>query len=376
MTDVNRRLRLSKASLGAAELQAVQRPLQNGFLGMGAEVAAFEQELAVYLGRPVVCVVNGTAALQLALEACGIGRGDEVIVPSLTYVACFQAIAATGATPVACDVEEQTCTLDVKDAERRITPLTRAIMPVHYAGAIGTLAEVYELANRHGLRVVEDASHAFGSMYGNAPVGGRGDIACFSFDGIKNITSGEGGCIVASDADVLSRARDARLLGVENDTSSRFSGKRSWDFDVRAQGWRYHMSDIMAAIGRAQLAHRQSMADRRQALARRYQNCLRDQGRVIAVLGDLNGVVPHIFPVRIPGLRDRDGLRRSLLEQGIETGVHYRPNHTLTYFARAGMPPLPVTDRIYPELLTLPLHPGLVDEDVDWVCDRLLTSVK
>jgi dTDP-4-amino-4,6-dideoxygalactose transaminase len=375
MTDVNRRLRLSKASLGGAELEAVQRPLQNCFLGMGAEVEAFEQELAAYLGRPVVCVVNGTAALQLALEACGISRGDEVLVPSLTYVASFQAISATGATPVACDIDEQFCTLDVNDAERRITHLTRAIMPVHYAGATGTLAQVYKLAQDQGLRVVEDASHAFGSMYSNVPVGGRGDIACFSFDGIKNITCGEGGCVVSNDADVLARVRDARLLGVENDTSARFSGERSWDFDVHSQGWRYHMSDIMAAIGRAQLDRRRQMADRRQGLARRYQTCLRDQQRVIAVLGDLNSVVPHIFPVRITNLRDRDGLRRKLLEQGIETGVHYRPNHTLTYFARAAMPPLPVTDRIYRELLTLPLHPGLVDEDIDYVCDRLLANL-
>ncbi len=368
-------IRLSKPDLTAAESSALQRPLEDAFLGMGAEVRAFEQELAAYLGRPVACVVNGTAALQLAVQACGISRGDEVLVPSLTYVACFQAIAATGATPVACDIREESCTLDVADAERRMTRRTRAVMPVHYAGAVGTLAEVYDFAGRHGLRVVEDAAHAFGSTYKERPVGGSGDIACFSFDAIKNITSGEGGCVVTEDSTVLSRVRDARLLGVENDTAARFAKQRSWSFDVSAQGWRYHMSDLMASIGRAQLVRRVQLAERRQALARRYHERLGGQQRITAVLGNLDGVVPHIFPVRIADMADRDGLRRNLLAYGIETGVHYRPNHTLTYFSRPGTLPLPVTERVYPELLTLPLHPGLVDEDVDYVCHHLLAAL-
>jgi dTDP-4-amino-4,6-dideoxygalactose transaminase len=370
-----RRVRLSQASLGSAELEAVQRPLDNAFLGMGAEVKAFEEELADYLGRPVVCVANGTAALQLALQACGIGRGDEVLVPSLTYVACFQAITATGATPIACDIYEDSCTLDAADAARRLTARTRAVIPVHYAGAVGGIDEVYNLARDRRLRVVEDAAHAFGSMHRGAPVGGSGDVACFSFDGIKNITCGEGGCVVSNDLTILARVRDARLLGVANDTEARFSGQRSWDFDVREQGWRYHMSDIMAAIGRAQLIRRRQLAGRRQVLARHYQKRLRSQQRVTAVLGDVDNVVPHIFPVRITDLADRDGLRDKLLARGIETGVHYRPNHTLTYFMCPGMPPLPVTDRVYPELLTLPLHPGLSDDDIDHVCDQLFLAL-
>jgi dTDP-4-amino-4,6-dideoxygalactose transaminase len=135
------------------------------------------------------------------------------------------------------------------------------------------------------------------------------------------------------------------------------------------------MSDIMAAIGRAQLLRREELADRRQALARRYQERLRGQKRVTAVLVNVDGIVPHIFPIRIRDMADRDGLRSALLEHGIETGVHYRPNHTLTYFARRGMRPLPVTERVYPELLTLPLHPCLTDEDIDYVCHHLLAAI-
>lgn len=370
-----RHILLSKASLTEAEFAGLQRPLERAFLGMGTEVQAFEDELADYLGRPVACVVNGTAALQLAVQGCGLVPGDEVLVPSLTYVASFQAIAATGAEPVACDIVENSCTLDVLDAARRLTPRTKAIMPVHYAGGIGTLAQVYAFAKSHGLRVIEDAAHAFGSVHEGMPVGGSGDVACFSFDGIKNITSGEGGCVVTDDTEVLRRVRDARLLGVENDTSARFEGRRSWDFDVRAQGWRYHMSDIMAALGRVQLGRRAELADRRQALARTYLARLAGQQRIIPVLSSVDGVIPHIFPVRIADMADRDALRRGLREAGIETGVHYRPNHTLTYFARPGALPLPVTDRVYTELLTLPLHPDLTDDDVEFVCNRLLAAL-
>lgn len=372
---MTRHIRLSKASLTVAEQEAVVRPLDRCFLGMGAEVRAFEQELTAYIGRPVACVVNGTAALHLALQASGIGPGHEVLVPSLTYLACFQMIAATGAVPVACDIHADTCAIDASDAKRRVTSRTRAIMPVHYAGAVTRLDEIYKLAREHGLRVVEDAAHAFGTIHDGAPVGARGDVACFSFDGIKNITSGEGGCVVTDDEQVLTKVRDARLLGVENDTAARFSGGRSWDFDVTAQGWRYHMSDIMAAIGRAQLTRRQDLAERRQALAARYHEVLRGHQRVRPILQDLDGVVPHIYPVRIADLEGRDALRRGLLEQGIETGVHYRPNHTLTLFARPAQAPLPAVDRLYPELLTLPMHPDLSESDVDYVCERLFAAL-
>lgn len=364
-------IRLSKASIGPFEKEAIQRPLDRAFLGMGVEVKAFEEELAAFLGRPVACVANGTAALQLALQGCGIGPGDEVLVPSLTYVASFQAISATGATPVACDIVEDTCMLDVHDATRRMSDRVRAVMPVLYAGDAGTLGGVYAFARAHGLRVVEDAAHAFGSSHDGALVGATGDVACFSFDGVKNITCGEGGCVVADNPEVLAVVRDARLLGVENDTSARYSGGRSWDFDVTAQGWRYHMSDIMAALGRAQLTRRAELASRRQDLGRIYLQRLAGNRRIVPVLKGFDAVVPHIFPVRIPGLADRAGLRRALLERGIETGVHYRPNHTLTYFARAGSAPLPVTDRVYPQLLTLPLHPDLVESDVDYVCRHI-----
>jgi len=345
--------------------------LDREFLGTGAEVQQFEQVLTEFLGRPTICVVNGTAAVHLAVQACGIGPAYEVLVPSLTYIASFQAISATGAKPVACDIDPETCVLDWRDAERRITPRTRAIMPVHYSGGMGDLDGIYALAERHNLRVIEDAAHAFGATYKGKRVGGFGDIACFSFDGIKNMTSGEGGCVVTEDPGVLRKIQDARLLGVEKDTEKRYAGQRRWEYDVTAQGWRYHMSNIMAAIGLEQLKRFPQLAATRQRLARRYDEVLQDHPGIQPLPRDYDTVVPHIYVVRIKGMSDRQALQSQLLEQGIQTGIHYQPNHVLSIYSDSQAPALPVTDAVFPELLTLPLHPDLSEQDVVRVCTLL-----
>lgn len=371
----NTPIRLSKSSIGSAEKKAVLGVLDREFLGMGAEVQQFEIALGLFFGRPVLCVANGTAALQLAVQACGIGAGDEVLVPSLTFVASFQAISATGAKPVACDIDPQTCIMDWRDAERRLTARTKAVMPVHYSGGVGDLDGIYAFAKRHGLRVIEDAAHAFGTVQHGKPVGGFGDVACFSFDGIKNITSGEGGCVVTDDGEVLRKIQDARLLGVEKDSEKRYTGQRSWEFDVTMQGWRYHMSNIMAAIGIEQLKRFPEMAATRQCLARLYDELLQGHPRIRALPRDYDVVVPHIYPVRIQGMLDRKALQAQLMAQGIQTGFHYQPNHNLSLYHDPVALPLPVTDAVFPELLTLPLHADLTKRDVETVCAQLKALV-
>ncbi len=357
------RVRVSRSVVGPFEQAAIAKVLERGYLGTGPETEAFEREVSAYVGgRPVACVSSGTAALQLAIEACGIGSGDEVVVPSFTFVATFQAIAASGATPVPCEIDLRSGGIDPEDAAARIGPRTRAIMPVHYASQPGRLAEVYDLARRNGLRVIEDAAHAFGCASEGNPVGSRGDVVCFSFDGIKNITSGEGGAVVSGDPDVIARVRDARLLGVERDTEQRYAGRRSWDFDVSRRGYRYHMSDVMAAIGRVQLRRLDlEFAPSRQRIAVRYRAALKDTRGIELFEHRTDGIVPHIFPIRVLGGR-RDQVREALAAEGIETGIHYKPNHLLSKFASSSS--LPVTERLYSEILSLPLHP-LVD-----VCDQ------
>lgn len=343
----------------AKEAQALRRVLlEDGYLGMGQEVRFFEDELRKFFGGEVevVCVNSGTAALHLAVMAA-VKPGDEVLVPSFTFVASFQAITAAGAKPVACDIDPLTLMIDLKDAAKRLTKRTRVIMPVYYSGAVGDLKSVFSFAKKHKLRVVEDAAHAFGTTYQEKKIGSFGDIACFSFDGIKNITSGEGGAVVTRDKKVAEFVRDSRLLGVQKDTEKRYAGLRSWEFEVTHQGYRYHMSNLLAAIGRVQLKKFSKFASRRQALAKNYQKKLTGIPAIELLSIDLNTVVPHIFPILAKkGLRDK--LRAFLQANDIETGIHYFPNHRLKFFSKKNAR-FPVTDKIYSEILSLPLHPGL-----------------
>lgn len=364
-------IRLSRSIVGQREAEAVSRVIiDDGYLGMGSEVRAFEEEIAQYLGVPkewVICVSSGTAALHLSVEAVT-QPGDEILVQSLTYLASFQGITAAGAVPISCEVSSQNIAIDLQDAEKRLTPTTKVIMPVHYASNPGELDSVYDFANKYNLRVIEDAAHAFGCTYKGRKIGSFGDIVCFSFDGIKNITSGEGGAIVTVDERVAEYIKDARLLGVEKDTKKRYSGQRSWEFDVHHQGYRYHMSNLFAAVGRVQLKRfEKEFKPRRIELARKYRSVFNNMTGLRLIGGNPGEIVPHIFPVRVLNGR-RDALRQFLTDSGIESGIHYKPNHLLSFYG-AGAGLLPATEKLYEELLSLPLHPGLTDAHVNYVID-------
>lgn len=371
-------MRLSRSIVGQDEAEALRRIIcEDGYLGMGAEVQRFEREIAAYLGVPenaVVSANSGTAALHLAVAAL-LHPGDEVLLPSLTFVASFQAVSAVGAVPVCCEVREDTATIDLVDAERRLTPRTKAIMPVHYASNPFELDALYAFARKHGLRVIEDAAHAFGCTSKGRKIGAFGDVICFSFDGIKNITCGEGGCVVTQDQQVAERCRDARLLGVSKDSEKRFSGQRSWDFEVYAQGWRYHMSNLMAAIGRVQLTRLDAeFAPARRKLAAIYRSELADCKGLALLRQDPDSmIVPHIFPVRVLDNK-KDAVVHAFEAAGIPTGVHYKPNHLLAFYG-GGTRSLPVTESLYQQLVTLPLHPGLNEDDVHEVIRVLRSSV-
>ena len=363
-------LQTSKPQIGEPERLAIERVLESGYFGMGPEVRLFEQELEVYLGgeRTVTCVNAGTSALHLAVEALELQPEHEVLVPSLTYLSSFQAVAMAGVRPVACDVRIETGLLDLADARRRLSARTQAIMFVHYAGNPGDLDELYEFAQANGLRVIEDAAHAFGSRYNGRLVGSVGDIVCFSFDPIKNITSGQGGAIVTKNEAVIERVRHMRNLGLRyfSDTS----GKP--DFDVRSMGWRYEMSDLMAAIGRAQLARfEKELKPARMALAAAYGSRL---GGIdgITLIETGPEVVPHIVPIRVDS-RERAAVQAELMAAGYETKVHYKPNHMLSAFNDGS--PRPVCERLHAELLTLPSHAGVTEthiEDIAGVLERHL----
>jgi dTDP-4-amino-4,6-dideoxygalactose transaminase len=362
-------IRVSKSVVGQEESDAVENVIKNiGYLGMGEEVGSFEKELELYIGNPeykAVCVNTGTSALHLAIESVT-NPGDEILVPSFTFIATYQAITAAGCIPISCEVNKDTLLIDLNDARVRVTNKTKVILPVLYASNPGDLLGIYALANEFNLRVIEDSAHAFGCNYNGKKIGAQGDIICFSFDGIKNITSGEGGAIFTSDIKVIAHVKDARLLGVEKDSEKRYKGERSWDFDVSVQGYRYHMSNIFAAIGRVQLRRfEKEFAISRKNIAKKYSRLLKNNKHVKLIEMDYENIVPHIFPILVKGgLRDQ--LFDKFEENGIQCGMHYKPNHLLTKYKTSYS--LPVTEKAYDQILTIPLHPEITDLEIEKIC--------
>jgi perosamine synthetase len=356
-------LSVSRPSIGDEELTRVQAVFESGWLGQGSVVREFEQALAAVLkAENVIAVDTGTSALHLALAGLGIGPGDEVIVPSLTFCGGVQAITATGAIPVFCEVIPTSLNMDIGDAMRRVTNRTRAIMPVHYCGNCCDMETLLNEADGRHLRVIEDAAHAFGSSYMGRPVGGFGDVTCFSFDPIKNITCGEGGAIVTSDNKLADKVSRMRILGISQDAWSRQQEARPWAYDVKIQGYRYHMSNINAAIGLAQLTKLSCFRARKRTIVQQYNYHFEVLDGVITLDWSLEDCCPFTYIIRIKH-DARDKFCEFLRRRGVGTGVHYIPNHTLEYFQPYASG-LPITEQVASEIVTLPLYYDMTDQDV------------
>jgi len=352
--------------LGPEELAAVAGIFESRWLGMGAASQEFEARLREFLGAKHVIAVNtGTSALHLALSVLGLQPGDEVIVPSLTFVSSVQAILAVGARPVFCEVKEETLHLDLADVRRRMTMQTRAVMPVHYGGHVCEMDELLPFAREKRLWIVEDAAHAFGSAYRGRKVGTLGDLTCFSFDPIKNITCGNGGAVATNNDELALHLVPRRNVGIEVDSWSRIGSERSWFYEVVAPGFRYHLSNLNAAIGLEQLKRFEAFKARKQAIARRYDKAFAEVRGLKLIARAVAEICPFSYVVRV---RDghRDALRRYLKEREIDTAVQFIPNHLQPLFARF-REPLPITERLYDEILTLPLYFEMTDTDVETV---------
>ena len=353
--------------VGVDTIKAVVDALHAGWLGMGAITQSFEEGLAAFLelrDRYVLATNTGTSALHLGLLAAGVGPGDEVITPAFNFVADHQAIVATGATPVLCDVDDATLGLDPDKAAALIGPKTKALLPLHFGGLPGRIKELYALAERRGLRVVEDATHAFGSRADGRLLGSFGDIACFSFDPVKVITSIDGGAVVVGDRELLERLRHWRFLGIDRETHERYKNSRAWEYDVVGQGFRYHMTNINAAIGLSQLARAGEFIAARRASCRLYNERLAGLRAVRCPATDFTDVAPFIYTVRVPADR-REALIEHLKRRGIATGIHFLPAQDFSFLKDCRRGDLGVTERVTREILTLPLHtlmaPALVE---------------
>lgn len=364
----NIKVKLSKSSITQAEKKAVSRVLDKEYLGMGKDVKFFEEKIKKYLktDMEVVCVGTGTFALHISLSALGLEVGDEVLVPSLSYVAAYQAISATGAKPVSCEVEPNTLFLDVDDARNKITDKTKVVMPVHYASSSKGMEKVYKMAKEYSLNVIEDAANAFGSKRNAKLIGTEGDIICFSFDGIKNITSGEGGAVLSKNKKFIKKVKDARLLGVEKDTEKRYLGQRSWDFDVKNQGFRYHMSNIMASIGIVQIDRINDFKKKRQQIVKTYLNAFDNIKQIELLDFDFDEILSHIFVIKV---KQRDQLRKYLQSNNIECGIHWKPNHMHKKYKEDFS--LPITEKIYKQILTLPCHYDLTKNEQKFVINNV-----
>lgn len=368
-------IKVSRGCLGEEELAAAREAFEYGYFGLAHKVLEFEEELRKYLGAKYVIATNtGTSALHLALDALSIGLGDEVIVPSLTFVSSFQAISATGATPVSCDVYVDTLSMDINDVQRRITPRTKAIMPVHYTGNPCDMNTLLEIGKEHHIRIVEDAAHALGSYYQGEKIGSFGDVTCFSFDSIKNITCGEGGAIICQNTELAELIRQKRLLGMDRKSHTSSWKERSWFYEVKTQGFRYHMSNINAAIGLAQLKKIDSFISRRREICQRYNRAFEKVPGISCLRISYEEIAPHIYVIRVKNGK-RDKLMAYLRGLDIETGINYIPNHLHPFYRSNGLN-LPKTEKAYQEILTLPLHYGLSDEDVDKVIQGVIEGLK
>lgn len=363
-------LPVSRPSIGEEELAEIEKVFATGWLGLGSTVFEFENQVKQYLGAENVIAVNtGTSALHIALDGFGITAGDEVIVPSLTFCADIQAITALGAAPVFCEVDPDTLNVDPNDIRERITPRTRAIMPVHYRGQVCDMDALLDIAGQHNLIVIEDAAHAFGSSYKGQKVGSFGHAACFSFDPIKNLTCGEGGAVVLQDNDIAEQIRRKRILGIDKDTWHRYRNQRTWFYEVTTQGYRYHMSNINAAIGLAQLKKLDRFLDRKRALVASYNQKLADLTDIQVIDMDLDQTAPFTYIIKVLNGR-RDQAIPFLAERGVGAGVHYIANHIQPFFAPYAEP-MPVTEKLWKQILTLPLHAEMTEADVDTVVSAL-----
>jgi dTDP-4-amino-4,6-dideoxygalactose transaminase len=369
-------LPFSRPSIGQAAIDEVVACLESGWITTGPRVRRFEQALKDYLEAPhVLALSSATAGLHLALLALGLEPGDEVITTPMTFAATLNTIVLAGGKPVLVDVEPYTGNMDVQRLDAAVTPRTRAIVPIHFAGLPVDLDPLYAIARRHGLRVIEDAAHAIGTGYKGRRIGSFGDTQVFSFHPNKNMTTGEGGCIATRDAALAEQAALLRFHGMDREAWDRFAKKGSQHYDIVLPGFKYNMMDIQAALGLHQLPELEAFIERRTVLAQRYQRLLAGwpQWKLPATPAYEHRHAWHLYtPYLQPASAgmDRDAFMAAMKERDIGTGLHYRAVHLYPYYRdRFGFAPgdFPNAETISERIVSLPLFPAMTDADQDRV---------
>jgi dTDP-4-amino-4,6-dideoxygalactose transaminase len=376
-----------RPSIGPEEEQAVLAVLRSGWLTTGEVAARFESEFAQYAGvRHALAVSSATAGLHLALEALGVGPGDAVITTPYTFAATAEVVHYLGADPLFVDIQTDTMNIDPEAVEaalersRREKRRVSAVLPVHVAGLPCDMCSLTGIARRFEVPIVEDAAHAFPVRLGGSFVGSLGDAGVFSFYATKSITTGEGGMLVTDRDDVAARARIMRLHGIDRDVWDRYRSKEAaWRYDIVAPGFKYNLSDLAAAVGRAQLDKAGDFHQRRSRIARRYLEAFADLDYLRLPTAAENHAW-HLFIVRIVAEKlsvDRDGFAQQLTDRGIGISVHFIPLHLMSYYRqRYGLAPesFPRALESYRTCISLPLSPSLSDEEVQRVIDAVVEA--
>ncbi|SDH16601.1 dTDP-4-amino-4,6-dideoxygalactose transaminase [Sinosporangium album] len=375
------RVALADNTVGAAEIAAVNEVLTSGWLSAGPVTRTFEEEFAEAMGvTDAVAVSSGTAALHLAMLALNLGPGDEVIVPSLSFVASAAMVALCGGTPVFADVlSAEEPTIAPAEVRRLLGPRTRAVVVMHYGGYPARTAEIADLARAHGAAVVEDAAHAPLVRSPEGTLGTIGDFGCFSFHATKNLTTGEGGMVLARRPEQLDLIRLKHSHHVTRTTWERAHTGGS-DYDVNGIGLNYRPTEISSAIGRTQLARLAEDRAVRRRLVHRYRDLLRSVPEIgIPFARHVADSAFHLMAILLPAGLPRDAVVSRLRDEGVQTSVHYRPTHLFSAY-REGPDPaerrLPVTERMAGRLLTLPLHARMTEDDVTHVVTVLTAAVR
>jgi dTDP-4-amino-4,6-dideoxygalactose transaminase len=367
--------------IGQAEIDEVVDSLRSGWISTGPKVARFERQFIEFLGGGLeaVAVSSATAGLHLALEALGLGPGDEVIVPAHTFTATAAAVRYVGARPVLVDVEPAALTIDAEAAARAVTGRTRAIMPVHFAGLACDMAPLLDLARRRGLKVVEDAVHALPATYREAPIGTLDSAATvFSFYATKTVTAGEGGMVITRDKELAKRVRLMHLHGINRNVFDRYQGKGAgWYYEVHAAGYKYNMTDVAAAIAIHQLAAAEAMRRRRAEIAAAYDAAFAGLPLELpaqARPGDLHAW--HLYAVRLTDAApvSRDRFIEAMRERGIGCSVHYVPLHHHPYWRETcgvGPEDFPVSTAAFARMASLPIYTRMDDATVQRVINAV-----
>src|SRR3972149_8626010 len=371
---------LSDIDMGKAEIVAVEKVLKSRWLTLGDVTARFEQEFAKYMDvKEAVAVSSGTAALHLANLVLGVGPGDEVILPSMTFVATVNAVLYTGAIPIFADIKGlDDFNVASEEIEKKITPRTKAICVVHYGGYPADMDRILAIAKRHGLRVIEDAAHAIGAELNSQKVGTIGDIGCFSFFSNKNITTGEGGMLVTQDLDLAQRARRLRSHGMTSLSWDRLKGHAS-SYDVTDLGFNYRTTEIASAIGRIQLRKLERKNIKRHKITEEYKKNLKDHKGLHLPFAHYFGKPSyHLFPIILPNQDQRDRLQTKLKKAGIQTSIHYSPVHLFSYYRKTygnATGDLSKTVDVAARELTLPLFSGMTKDQIRLVVTTLIKNL-